>query len=277
VLDDFSEKSIPEGSPMAMIEEVLVPVYLLHRYQVEAVAKSVGGLYFTHAIRNDGQVVTRMVEPAEQWRALESLLGTITPEALVLPEKLIRKIPPRPSGYPASVETFTGFTGPTFDPVAAAESATSVTLSYLLNPERAARLIEYHSRDAKQPGFMPVVDKLIEQTWKAPVTTGYKGELQMLVNNQVLKSLLRLAANTSASEIVRGQAMLKTEELKEWIVSAAGNAAPERKANMLFALSQIESFKSDPDKFQVPPAVDMPPGAPIGMGGMDFLNDNLVY
>jgi hypothetical protein len=155
VLDNFSEKAIPEGQPMATIGEVLVPIYLLHRYQVEAVAKSLGGLYFTHAIKNDGQVVTRMVEPAEQWRAFESLMSTITPDALALPEKLIQKIPPRPSGYPASVETFNGYTGPTFDPVAAAESAANTTLSYLLNAERAARLIEYNSRDSEQPGFIP--------------------------------------------------------------------------------------------------------------------------
>ncbi|MCW3109038.1 MAG: peptidase, partial [Segetibacter sp.] len=208
VLDNFSEKAIREGEPMATIEEVLVPIYLLHRYQVEAVAKSVGGLYFTHAIKNDGQVITKMVEPAEQWRAFASLMSTITPDALALPEKLIQKIPPRPSGYPSSVETFSGYTGPTFDPIAAAESAANTTLSYLLNAERAARLIEYNSRDSKQPGFIPVVDKLIEQTWKAPIVDGYKGELQTVVNNQVLKNLLELAADAKASEVVRGQALL---------------------------------------------------------------------
>lgn len=276
VLDNFSEKAIREGQPMATIEEVLVPIYLLHRYQVEAVAKSVGGLYFTHAIKNDGQVITKMVEPAEQWRAFESLMSTITPDALALPEKLIQKIPPRPSGYPASVETFSGYTGPTFDPIAAAESAANTTLSYMLNAERAARLIEYNSRDSKQPGFIAIVDKLIDQTWKAPVAYGYKGELQAVVNNQVLKNLLRLAANTSASEIVRGQALLKIEDLKQWLNTSANGSEPKLKANALFALSQIDVFKVDPNKFATPAAMDMPPGAPI-MGGMDFLNDNNVY
>jgi hypothetical protein len=270
VLDNFSEKAIREGEPMATIEEVLVPIYLLHRYQVEAVAKSLGGLYFTHAIKNDGQVITRMVEPAEQWRAFESLMSTITLDALALPEKLIQKIPPRPSGYPASVETFSGYTGPTFDPIAAAESAANTTLSYLLNPERAARLIEYHSRDSKQPGFIPVVDKLIEQTWKAPLMDGYKGELQTVVNNQVLKNLLKLAANANASEVVRGQALLKIEDLKQWLGGSMAGAKPGQKANMLFALSQMDAFKADPNKFQSPASADMPPGAPIGMPAMDF-------
>lgn len=270
VLDNFSEKAIREGQPMATIEEVLVPIYFLHRYQIEAVAKSLGGLFFTHAIKNDGQVVTKMVEPAEQWRAFESLMSTITPDALALPEKLIQKIPPRPSGYPASVETFNGYTGPTFDPIAAAESAANTTLSYLLNAERAARLIEYHARDNKQPGFIAVVDKLIEQTWKAPKPEGYKGELQTVVNNQMLKNLLKLAADANASEVVRGQALLQIDELKQWLSTSVATAKTEQKATILFALSQMEAFKSDPNKFQPPAVADMPPGAPIGMPAMDF-------
>jgi hypothetical protein len=91
VLDNFSEKAIPAGQPMATLEEVLVPVYLLHRYQVEAVAKSIGGLFFTHAIKNDGQVITKMVEPERQWKAFDALMSTISPEALALPEALIAK------------------------------------------------------------------------------------------------------------------------------------------------------------------------------------------
>src|SRR6202012_4545568 len=133
LLDHFSEKAIPEGAPMATLQEVLVPIYLLHRYQVEAAAKSLGGLYFTHAVKNDGQAPTKMVDPSEQWRAFDALMSTITPSALELPEELIRKIPPRPTGYPSTIEIFHGRTGPTFDPMAAAEAAADNTLSYLLD------------------------------------------------------------------------------------------------------------------------------------------------
>ena len=272
VLDKFSEKAIRDGEPMATIEEVLVPAYLLHRYQVEAVAKSLGGLYFTHAVKNDGQVTTKMVDPGIQWTAFESLMSTISPEALALPEHLIQKIPPRPSGYPASIETFKGHTGPTFDPIAAAESAASTTLSYLLDAERASRLIEYHARDKQQPGFIDVADRLIKETWKAKRENGYKGTLQTVVNNQVLKYLIMLAANTKASELVRGQALYELDELKSWLTDKLGSVGSETKSNYLFALSQIEEFKREPNKFVTPEPTEMPPGAPIGMPGMDFLN-----
>ena len=273
VLDNFSEKAIPAGAPMATIEEVLVPIYLLHRYQVEAVAKALGGLYFTHAVKNDGQVPTKMVDPKVQWQAFDLLMQTLTPDALALPDALISKIPPRPSGYPSSLENFSGNTGPTFDPIAAAEAAANITLSYLLNDERAARLIEYKARDANQPGFMAVVDQLIEKTWKTPLVEGYKGELQVMVNNEVLKYLLALAANANAAKSVRGQALLKIEELKVYLTTTVLTSSPAAKANMWFALNQIEAFKTDPSKFISPSVITTPPGAPIGMPGMSFLGD----
>ncbi|TCC94325.1 DUF5117 domain-containing protein [Pedobacter frigiditerrae] len=273
VLDNFSEKAIVQNAPLATLEEVLVPIYLLHRYEIEAVAKSIGGLYFTHAVKNDGQVPTKMVDPAQQWSAFEALMATVSPDALALPDGLIAKIPPRPTGYPSSTELFSGYTGPTFDPIATAETAANETISSLLNPERAARLIEYNARDEKQPGLMAVIDALVEKTWKATPVTGYKGELQRLVNNLTLKYLLQLAANTNAAESVRGEALLKIEELKTWMTSAVAKAAPKQKAGILFALSQMKEFEETPSKFQPAPAQVMPPGAPIGMGGIDFIDD----
>ncbi|WDF56671.1 zinc-dependent metalloprotease [Mucilaginibacter sp. KACC 22063] len=270
ILDNFSEKAIREDAPMATLEEVLVPMYLLHRYQIEAVSNSLGGLYFTHALKNDGQVVTKMIEPQEQWKAVDALMNTITPDALALPEKLIEKIPPRPVGYPSTVETFGGHTGVTFDPIGAAETAANATLNYLFDSQRAARLIEYQARDAKQPGLLPVLDKVIELTWKAPLQPGYKGELQIMVNNLVLKHLLALAADTHAGENVRGEALLKITDLAAWMGAQSATGMPKQRAAMYFGLSQIKEFQDNPGKFAPPEALDMPPGAPIGMPDNEF-------
>lgn len=270
VLDGFSEKAIRPGAPMATLEEVLVPIYLLHRYQVEAVAKSIGGQYFTHAVKNDGQAPTQMVAPAVQWQALDALLTTLTPDALQLPEALIAKIPPRPSGYPASLETFAGYTGPTFDPLAAAEAAAGPAIASILNPQRAARLIEYQARDSRQPGFVPVVEQLLAHTWRASPAAGYPAALQTVVNNLTLKYLLQLAADPKAASSARGQALLEIDGLQHWMRAQAKRAKAPQQANLLFGLSQIERFKADPNKFSPPPAVDMPPGAPIGMPDLDL-------
>ncbi|GAC1309436.1 MAG: zinc-dependent metalloprotease [Mucilaginibacter sp.] len=264
LLDNFSEKAIRQDAPMATIEEVLVPVYLLHRYQVEATSKMLGGIYYTYAVKNDGQITTKFVPPVEQWKAFNALMSTIAPDALALPEKLIEKIPPRPDGYPRTRELFKGRTGLTFDPMAAAESAAATTLSFMLQPERAARLVEYHARDNSQPGLIAVLDKLVAQTWKAPQQNGYSGELQRLVNNLTLNQLLTLAATGTAPESVRGIALLEIDGLKKWMNVAVKTASGNQKANLLFGLSQIDQFEKNPSQFKPAPAVNMPDGSPIG-------------
>jgi len=270
VLDKFSAAAVPAGAPLATLEEVLVPMYLLHRYQVAATAKTLGGLYFTPAVKGDGQVPTRLVAPAEQWRAFEALVSTISPAALVLPEKLLTQLPPHPAGYPSTLEDFGSHTG-AFDPLAAAEAAAAPTVAVLLNPERAARLLEYQSRDASQPGFLPVVDKLVAATWHQPLAAGYPGEVQVVVNNLVLKYLLQLAASPDAAENVRGQTLLAATNLKQWMNAHLASATPRQKANLLFGLAQLGKFETDPNKFVPAPALNMPPGAPIGQPGYDWL------
>lgn len=264
LLDNFSEKAIRQDAPMATIEEVLVPIYLLHRYQVEAASKMLGGIYYTYAVKNDGQITTKFIPPADQWKAFNALMSTLKPDALALPEKLIEKIPPRPDGYPRTRELFKARTGLTFDPMAAAESSAATTLAFMLQPERAARLVEYQARDNSQPGLIPILDKLVTQTWKAPQQSGYNGELQRLVNNLTLKQLLTLAATSAAPESVRGIALLEIDGLKKWMNIAVKAASGNQKANLLFGLSQIDQFEKNPSLFKPAPVVNMPDGSPIG-------------
>ncbi len=264
LLNRFSEKSIRQDAPMATIEEALVPIYLLHRYQVEAASKMLGGLYYTYAVKNDGQVTTKFIPPAEQWKAFNALMGTISPDALAIPEKLIEKIAPRPDGYPRTRELFKSRTGLTFDPMAAAESAAATTLQFMLHPERAARLVEYNSRDNTQPGLIAVLDKLTDQTWKAPQPAGYKGELQRLVNILTLKQLLTLANDSQAPESVHGIALLEISQLKKWMGATVNTAIGAQKANILAGLANINEFERNPDKFKPAPALNMPDGSPIG-------------
>ena len=144
---------------MSSIEEVLVPMYLLHRYQIEAAAKVVGGLEYNYAVKGDGQLITKLLPSDQQIKALNSLLSSIEPKNLSLNESLIELIPPRAFGYPRTRETFKSRTGLTFDYLAAAETATNLTLKMLLNPERASRLLTLKARDINsQPGLSMILD-----------------------------------------------------------------------------------------------------------------------
>jgi hypothetical protein len=263
VLSRFSANNIRIGAPMSTLEDVLVPVYLLHRYQTEAAAKVLGGLFYTYAVRGDGQKVTERIPAAEQRRALDALLRTIRPETLTLPESVIALIPPRALGYPRGREDFRNRTGVTFDPVGAAESAAALTVGLMLHPERAARLVQYHAEDNNLPGFEEVVDKLLAATWKAEPVLGLGGQVQRAVDGVVLYDLMALAANDRAPLQVRATSLAKLVSLREWL---AGQAPGENgmKAYYQFAAAQIKRFENNPKEIGVPKPSDPPPGQPIG-------------
>src|SRR5438105_4335150 len=179
----FGENNIREGAPLATLEDVLVPLYLVHRYQVEATSKLVGGMDYTFALRGDGQTATQIVAPAEQRRALAAVLATLKPLVLELPEPLLKMIPPRPPDYERGREHFKIHTSPAFDALAPAEEAAQHTLQFLFNMERAARLVQFHARDAANPGLQEVLDAVLTATWKAPHPAGYGGEVARTVDS----------------------------------------------------------------------------------------------
>ncbi len=261
----FGENNIREGAPLATIEDVLVPIYLLHRYQVEAASKLVGGMDYTFAVRGDGETPTQIVAPAEQRRALAAVLATLKPEELALPEPLLKIIPPRPVDYARGREDFKIRTSPAFDALAPAEAAAQQTLQFLFNRERAARLLEFHARDAANPSLDEVLDAIFKATWSAPHDAGYRGEVARVVDNVALNDLMVLAGDTKASDEVRAIASLHLDEIKKLLAgSVSGAQDPEQRAHYFFAAAQIEQFQKDPSKLNLTTPSEPPDGPPIG-------------
>ena len=265
----FGENNIREGAPLATIEDVLVPIYMFHRYQVEAASKLVGGMDYTFALRSDGEIPTQIVAPTEQRRALAAVLNTLKPNALAFPESLLRIVPPRPPEYPRDRELFKIHTSPAFDALAPAESAAQHTLQFLFDPERAARLIQYHARDSQNPSFEEVLDVVLNFTWKAPHAKGYNGEIAKTVDDVALYDLMALSANDHASDAVRAIASLKLRDLKDWLnLPDGGMQVIHDQAHIFFAVRQIELFEKDPKRIDLTPPVEPPDGPPIGGMGM---------
>ncbi len=262
----FGERNIPPGTPLALLEEALVPLYMSHRYQAEAATKVIGGMRYTYALRGDGQPPTEIVAPEEQRRALDAVLRTLTPEVLALPEPLLRLIPPRPDGYEGGArERFRGHTGLTFDAVAPAEAAASFVLSFLLHPERAARLEEFRARNADNPGFGEVLDALLAATVQAAARDGMAGAVQRTVNLPVMYHLMALAANSNASGQARAIATAKLDSLMNWLESRARTVEDATwQAHYAFAAAQIAKFEEDPTKIPLPQPLAPPDGPPIG-------------
>ena len=264
-LRKFGENNIREGAPLATLEDVLVPIYMFHRYQVEAASKSIDGMDYTFALSGDGEVPTQIVPAAEQRRALAAVLATLKPDALALPEPLLQSIPPRPPMYPRDREDFKIHTSPAFDALSPAESISQQTLQFLFNPERAARLIEFHARNNQFPGFDEILDAVLNATWKSAHGTGYTSELANTVDNVVLYDLMALSANEHASVEVRAIAALKLHKLRDYLNSSLSNRNNlTDQAHIFFAVQQIDQFEKDPKRLDLTPPVEPPDGPPIG-------------
>jgi hypothetical protein len=255
---------------MATLEDVLVPVYLYHRYQVTAVAKSIGGLNYTFDLRGPNRKDPEIVPAAQQREALRAILKTLSPQALAVPQPLLNIIAPRPPEYPSSKENFARRTSPAFDSLAPAEAAADIVVQLLFQPERAQRMIEYHARDANNPGFDELLNDVLATTWKAPATPGYNGAIQRTVNAVVLDRLMSLAADEHASSQVRAVALLKLDELKKWIASQETLLKDvETRSEFFFARNQIDHFEKNPAEVHMSAPAMPPAGDPIGSDGWD--------
>lgn len=264
-LKNFGEKNIRTGAPLAMLEEALVPIYFFHRYQAEAASKSIGGLNYRYALRGDGQPITETIPASEQLKALDALLNTISPSSLALPENVIKNIPPRPIGFQRSREVIRTRTDLAFDPVSAAESASDMVFSLILNPARATRLVQQHAINTQQPSLESVIDKMMNTTFKSANKQGYEGQLQITANHALLNNLMKLALNNNASAQARAVASLKIDQLKNWLMEKARMATTENwKAHYAYELMLINAFRDDPKKYETENFLPPPPGQPIG-------------
>jgi hypothetical protein len=266
----LSSSAIPEHTPMATLEDVLVPIYLYHRYQVVAAAKSIGGLDYTFSLRGRNDRGPEIVPAAQQRDAVRAVLATLAPSVLALPGSLLKVIPPRPPQYQASRENFARRTSPAFDALAPAEAAANIVVSAVLEPERAQRMIEFHALDSKYPDFAELVDDLLAATWKAPPMPGYNGAIQRTVNSVVLDQLIALAADEHPSAQVRAIASLELDDLKKWITARTASAKGEAtRAQFFFAQNQIDHFQKNPAEVRLTTPAPPPEGDPIGSDGWE--------
>jgi hypothetical protein len=236
-LKNFSEAAIKPGEPMATLEDVLVPVYLLHRYQVGAAAQEIGGQDYRYAERGDGQMVTKIVAADEQRKALTAVLKTLDPQTLTLSETLLEKFPPRPPEFGRTPESWGSFNGPSFDAEAPALTAATVTLDALLEPGKANRLVEFHARDEANPSLKEVLDSLVKATWYAPAPKGLAGLTQMTVDGAVLEKLTALSS-ANLSPLAKAEVRAELTELRGWIAQQGKTADGDWK---IFYAAQTEA------------------------------------
>ncbi len=264
-LDNFGADRIQDGQPLSDLNKVIVPIYLYHRYQTAAAAKYIGGMSFNYGVNGDGQEAAEILSPYDQRRALVAVLSTLDPKALDIKDETLALLTPSLVSYSiadSDRELFRRTAFPAFDVTAAADTSADLTFDVLLNSRRAARLVEFKRRDARNLGLMDVLQATRGYVMKRPANDR-TGEIAKGVQARFVFALMELAdSNATAGVKARTDKVLR---------DIRGDLRAKGSGHGLWLVSLIDAHLERPATPQVPvtKAKALPPGGPIGQGQME--------
>lgn len=261
-ITNFSIDNIKVGEPYTVLEDVFVPLYFLHRFQTEATVKLIGGLEYSYAVKGGNTTIVKKVSGEEERKALASVLKTVQADEIAIPREKLALFPPRAIGYSRSRESFKSKLGVAFDAFSAVETASEMTFSLLLHPQRMSRLINHKSIDNSQLGVVELLDIVVQNTIKVKHKDSYHQELQNVINLQFLEELMYLASNKNQYKQVNAIASYKLNEIKEIIQAKKEKGVQEIYNRAL--LKMIDDFIKNPTSFKKTAAPKIPDGSPIG-------------
>ncbi len=264
-IDRFGPQALRPGEAAQALKRKYVPIYLLHRYQLEAAAKVLGGVDFTYAVRGDAGMQANLAPAGAQRAALSGLLAAMTPEALDTPEALIPLLSSGQSGdvdRQYAIEVFDGAGGPVFDSLTAADVGAGLVLDALLAPDRLARLTDQHRRDANQPGVGEVADRLLTQAF-APAG-GRLAEVARRTQTRTVLELAAVARRPEVSPAARAEIGQRLTDLAIKLKAAPGADASDRAHRLTLAALLQDKDELSRVLAQAKRRPDVPPGMPIG-------------
>jgi hypothetical protein len=275
-LNKLGTNTIRAGVPTVMIEEPLVPIYMYHRYAVESTSSMIAGQDFTYAMRGDGTAPMVWADGEMQRKAIDALSATLKPSELTIPKRILDLLPPRPPGYGMHRELFPRTTGEGFDPINPASIAAEVTIGFMLQPDRAARMVAQNAVDQALPGLGEVIDRLIKATFDQATSGTYEAEVRR-AEERVLVDRVMWLAQSAPNAQVRAIASLKLDRIRTRSATgaaAAGFGESERAHRQLLSADIkrfLERGMTDAMGGKIMPPSPAPPGAPIGDMGQDWL------
>jgi hypothetical protein len=271
----FGPNALYAGEPVSHLRRKFVPIWLLHRYQVEAAAKLVGGVDFAYSRNGDGQEAARVVAPEAQRQALEALLATLSPAALTVPPGLLPYLSAGWSGNDdrqETIEIFRTAGGNIFDPLVASETAAAVTLSNLLVPERLNRLELQHQADPGQMTPQDLIDRLLDRTLGSAGADTAQAGVQRRVATGTVLALARVQRDPALSPTI---ALALSDRLARLARQLAGVSGRGAEADWSRGLGRLMSDNAAlaaalADRNRAP---QIPPGMPIGSAEDGWLSE----
>ena len=271
----FGERNIRPGEPIALLQERFVPVYFMHRFALNGTSKAIGGMEYSNAVSGDEQQATRPVAYQQQMAALRLMLAALRPDELAIPDTVLTLMAPGATSVTPAVELFGSRTRPVFDELSAAQTLAQMVVDMVLQPDRAARLVEFATRgNGPHLTLGGAIDALVGATWGAAMPPSAKlAALQRVTQRVVANKLLMLAADSGAAPEVRAMAELKISDLRARARSKGAAARTDDERAHWLAIGN--DFTRWIDKHELPkfsPALVAPPGDPFGTG-WDPFND----
>ncbi|ERM83893.1 peptidase [Rhodonellum psychrophilum GCM71 = DSM 17998] len=268
----FGLNAIDQNQPEALMEEVLVPLYLMHRYQLEATAKLLGGLDYTYKVKGDNQRTQTRLNGEQQREALTSLMYALNPEQLALPKHIISMIPPRPLGYGRNRETFPSRNGLNFDPLAPAENVVDMAFGFLFEAGRANRLHQQKLFDVNLPSFSEVLDIVFKDIFDRKFEENYKGEIKLMTENKLVDKLIELSRDPQSTATVRAIVRRKLKDLVvvsqdpkfSFLLGRINSQNNTLNNHSQYLADKIISYLDLPEQLNSPKTIEIPDGAPIG-------------
>ncbi|PKG98784.1 zinc-dependent metalloprotease [Paraglaciecola sp. MB-3u-78] len=255
---NFGLKTIKTGATLSSLEETFAPIYLLHRYQLDAVAKLIGGVSYEYESKGDYAVAkgVKVIAAQQQKDALAAMLQTLQSEFLSIPKSLAQLITPKAYGESRNRESFKGRTGHTFDPISAAESAAGYSLNLLLQAERLNRIAQQQEQLQGVPDLGYLLTELFNQSIKDGIDKDYP-QLSKRVNYLVLDQVVKAMQQENLAPEARGEMELQLIDLHKWLKNKGRNAHNEVMARQLEQYWRLGKWQS---QFTLKP---LPPGSPI--------------
>ncbi len=215
-------------------------------------------------MRGDNRTPVEWVKGEMQRKAIDALTATLKPSELTIPKRILDLIPPRPPGFGMHRELFPRTTGEGFDPVNPAAIAADVTIGFMLQPDRTARMVAQYAVDQALPGLGEVIDKLVKATFDATTSGTYEAEVRRATERVLVDRVMWLASAAQNAQ-VRAIAFYKLQRLAARMRAEAGRTKSDLAAHTLLA-ADIKRFLERPaaDVQKVIPTSPAPPGAPIG-------------
>ncbi|MCU6501239.1 zinc-dependent metalloprotease [Rugamonas sp. A1-17] len=268
-LQTFSADVLPDSRQLGELEARLVPVYLLQRYQGEALARLIGGGDFDYASSGDvkagiAKAGIKVVDASVQRQALNRLADSLRAEYLSLPANVLDILTPPAMGHERSREYFATRMDSVFDAFSIAEAGAAQTAGFLLDPARINRVAWQHARDARQPGVQEVLSLLLQKTWKrepVPVSVAGGEAVQLAANWVVVDATLNLLDGGKLHPQVDAEVRQSTRELAQWLQKNPGKGVTADSRKQAAAL--ITAYLADPRSVKLRALPEVPPGAPI--------------